>query len=286
MNRANVLTLVIAAGLVCGTANSLSAQTGAGQTGDPSIDYARRYQSQTNRQSQTNPTQRPFPSQPPTPSTFPNSNRQFAENEAAAAARAGRSQSSRQPIQLTRPGADKDSASGKRSNKKAITSVWTTFGALGFVIALILLAAKLFQRHVPNAVMRIPTEAVEILGRRPVDQRQSIHLVRCGSRILVLGSSTNGLTTLAEVTDPVEVDYLAGLCRHDDKEVGIIRSFRDMFQSSTPAGKSPSAGAAADKNGNSAGQAVADTQFNRELLKRANITPDLSSQPVRETLHE
>ena len=274
MNRASAVTLVFAAGLLCATANSLS-----GQTGEPPIDYARR------NRSQTTPTERTFPAQPPTRTASPDANRQLGANAGAAAVRAGQSPSSRQPIQLKRRSAGKDSSSNKTSHKKPIASVWKTFSVLGFVIALILLAAKLFQRHAPNAVTRIPTEAIEILGRRPVDQRQSIHLVRCGSRILVLGSSANGLTTLAEVTDPVEVDYLAGLCRQDDKDVGIIRTFRDMFQSSQSAGKSHSAGKSAEKNGNSGDRATVDSQFNRELMKRANITPDLSSQPDRETLH-
>ena len=82
---------------------------------------------------------------------------------------------------------------------------------LAFVLCLILIVAAWAKRHLPQANSALPSEAVQILGQRAVGQRQMIQLIRCGSRILVLGATPNGLTTLSEITDPVEVDYLAGL---------------------------------------------------------------------------
>lgn len=74
----------------------------------------------------------------------------------------------------------------------------------------------------------LPPEALEILGRRFIDQRQAILLVRIGSRILVVGSSPSGLQPLGEVNDPVEVDLVAGLCRRNENR-GIGNSFMQLL---------------------------------------------------------
>ena len=60
---------------------------------------------------------------------------------------------------------------------------------------------------------RLPVEAVEVLGRTAVDGRHAISLVRCGSRVLVLSvDDAEGLSTLAEINDPQEVNLLVDLC--------------------------------------------------------------------------
>jgi flagellar biogenesis protein FliO len=92
-------------------------------------------------------------------------------------------------------------------------SWWGSLASLTAVVVMILLGAKLWKKHGPLAGAGLPTEAVEVLGRRVIDPRQSLYLVRLGSRILVLGSTPAGLTTLAEITERVEVDLLAGFCR-------------------------------------------------------------------------
>lgn len=108
-------------------------------------------------------------------------------------------------------------------------SVWRTVGALMVVLALFLLGSKLWRKQIPMANFGLPTEAIEILGRKPIEARLSVYLIRCGERILVVGSSTDGMRTLAEVTDPVEVDYLAGICRRTDQEHGFAQSLLTLF---------------------------------------------------------
>lgn len=110
---------------------------------------------------------------------------------------------------------------------------WTVIGALAFVVALILLLSRFFRKHAPLFQQTLPAEALEILGRRFVDQRQTILLVRIGSRILVVGSSTNGLQPLGELSDPVEVDLIAGLCRRDASQRGLGSSFLRLLQGQT-----------------------------------------------------
>jgi len=108
-------------------------------------------------------------------------------------------------------------------------SAWRTIGSLIVVIGLILLGAKLWRKHSPAASLGLPAEAIEILGRKPIEQRASVYLIRCGSRILVVGSSADGLQTLAEITDPVEVDTLAGLCRRSEPDNRFGQSLLSFF---------------------------------------------------------
>jgi flagellar biogenesis protein FliO len=103
---------------------------------------------------------------------------------------------------------------------------------LAVVVVLILVAARVFRRTRAAGPIALPDEAVQVLGRKPIDYQHAIHLVRCGSRILVLGSSQAGLTSLAELTDREEVDSLVELCRSSEPRataeniVGWLRRIR------------------------------------------------------------
>ena len=59
----------------------------------------------------------------------------------------------------------------------------------------------------------LPAEALETLGRRAIDQKLAIHLIRCGGKVLVVGVSPEGARTLSEITDPMEVQRLVAVCR-------------------------------------------------------------------------
>ncbi len=126
--------------------------------------------------------------------------------------------------------------SGKANNQAArrSPSIWGTLGALLVVISIILVSAKLFKKHHPMAATNLPGEVVEVLGKKPLDARQSIHFIRCGSRILILGSSPAGLEMLSEVLDPVEVDLITGMCRERSQTgTGMMNTtFKSLFQSS------------------------------------------------------
>jgi flagellar biogenesis protein FliO len=89
---------------------------------------------------------------------------------------------------------------------------WSTVGSLALVTAAILVLGVLLKWQSPGLRGLLPQSVVQDLGRRPLDPRNVVHLVRCGSKILVLGVGPQGLTALSEITDPVEVDTLTGLC--------------------------------------------------------------------------
>jgi flagellar biogenesis protein FliO len=112
-------------------------------------------------------------------------------------------------------------------------SPWTAVSALAVVVGLILVLARIFRRHAPRFSQALPAEALEVLGRRFLDQKQSIVLLRIGSRILVVGSSTAGLQGLGELTDAVEVDFIAAVCRGTRNGQGLGSSFFSLLKGQT-----------------------------------------------------
>jgi flagellar biogenesis protein FliO len=85
---------------------------------------------------------------------------------------------------------------------------------LGVICAGLVAVSIGLRRRRRSSGGRLPVEAVEVLGRTAIDGRHAISLVRCGSRVLVLSvDATEGLSTLAEISDPDEVNLLTDLCR-------------------------------------------------------------------------
>lgn len=128
-----------------------------------------------------------------------------------------------------RPDASSTTPSGDLP-RRGSGSVWGTLVALAAVIALILATGKLWRRYAPAASQTLPPQAVNILGRKPLDSKHSLTLVKCGSRILVLGFSPHGMHTLTEISEAGEVDLLAGLCATTPSETQATPPFRDLWK--------------------------------------------------------
>ncbi len=114
----------------------------------------------------------------------------------------------------------------------------TTVWSLILVGGLITVGARWLKSRGSASDRGLPSEVLEVLGRRVIDQRTSIVLARCGARLLVLSSSPSGLSTLTEIADPVEVDCLAGLCQTTQRNHGLVETFRDMLGRTIPATRS------------------------------------------------
>lgn len=119
-----------------------------------------------------------------------------------------------EPLRLARPGSGSSSSAGTVDSTRSQPKGWiTTTVSLMFVLALIAGGAYLISRQGRRFAGLLPEDVVQVLGRRYIDQRQSIQLIRCGSKILVLSNSTqHGLTTLAEISDPLEVQRITAQC--------------------------------------------------------------------------
>lgn len=79
-------------------------------------------------------------------------------------------------------------------------------------LAVAALFAGRWLKPLSGATRSLPIEALELLGRRTIEPKVSIHMVRCGAKILVIGVTPEGVQSLSEIVDPIEVDRLTEIC--------------------------------------------------------------------------
>jgi len=159
---------------------------------------------------------------------------------------------------------------GKSSSPLANRGGWGTMISLLLVLGLFLFCARVARKKGVFGRGGIPAEALEHLGKRQLDARQSIQFLRLGSRILVVGTTAGNMQTLAVLDDPVEVDYLAGLCRRkSDEPTQPERTFSSLLRRARGQGEGESSpvGRAAD-------------------LKTSLPTTDATAQPRERRLDE
>jgi flagellar biogenesis protein FliO len=119
-----------------------------------------------------------------------------------------------------------------------LNTVYTVVGALAIVIGAFLLCAWLLKRSGRVAAQALPAEVVSVLGRVPLDQRQTAQLLRVGNKLVLISLSAAAAKTLTEVTDPAEVDRIVGLCQQSLPH-STTKAFEQVFQQLS---REPSAG--------------------------------------------
>jgi flagellar biogenesis protein FliO len=107
-------------------------------------------------------------------------------------------------------------------------SAATVIGALAVVLGIFFLVAWGMRRVAPPGLTALPSEAFQVLGRAPLAMRQQAYLLRCGNKLLLVSVTATGSETLTEITDPVEVDRLAGLC-HQAQPNSASAAFRQIL---------------------------------------------------------
>jgi flagellar biogenesis protein FliO len=120
-----------------------------------------------------------------------------------------------------------------------LTSVYTILSALAIVIGAFLIFAWLMRRGGPKPSAALPGDVVSVLGRVPLAARQFAHLLRVGNKLVLVNLTTTGAETLTEVTDPVEVDRLVGLCQQFNPHSttkAFEQVFRQLSRETTPGG--------------------------------------------------
>ena len=104
----------------------------------------------------------------------------------------------------------------------------TMISSLAVVLGLFMLLVWLVRRSLPRSSAGVPKEVVEVFGRATITPRQSVHVVRFGSKMLLLSITPSGMEALSEITDRAEVDRLAGLCQ-ESQPGSVSRSFRQLI---------------------------------------------------------
>lgn len=127
-------------------------------------------------------------------------------------------------------------APGKRSPLSAMITVG---GSLTIVLGLFFVVAWAMRKAAPRGSLLLPKEVFDILGRAPLGARQQVQLLRCGNKLLLVSITPNGTETLTEVTDPLEVDRIAGICQQAHPK-SATTAFRQVFQQLAPKSGEPS----------------------------------------------
>ncbi len=142
-------------------------------------------------------------------------------------------------LRLPPPSKQASNKSEPSSRPTATRALSTVLGSLGVVVGLFLLVAWFTRKTLPKAAQHLPSEVVEVLGRTPLAARQSMQLIRVGKKMLLICVTANGAETLTEITDPEEVDRIAGVCQQKRSD-SISTTFRQVISQmgSTSATKS------------------------------------------------
>ncbi len=118
------------------------------------------------------------------------------------------------PLPLKPRAAAMTGEDGKRPG--GYQSLVTVGSSLAVVLGVFVLIVWLMRRASPNGLAALPPETFELLGRGSLGNRQYVHLLRCGNKVLLVSIAANGagVSTLTEISDQDEVERLVSLCRH------------------------------------------------------------------------
>ena len=115
-------------------------------------------------------------------------------------------------------GKDKESKVGWSNKlvKPEFSPLFSIGGSFLIVVAAFFLLVILFRKVAPQGNRPLPKEAFECLGRHFLTQKQQLQVLRLGNRIVLVSVLPEGVTTLAEITDPDEVVAFLGHFRRLD----------------------------------------------------------------------
>jgi len=96
------------------------------------------------------------------------------------------------------------------------------------VLALILAAAWVVKRFMPGKRLWTGSGVMEVVARTTLSSRQTLVLVKMGQRLILLGVTSDRISTLTEVTDPEEIAMLVGRIASQQSE-SMTQAFAQSF---------------------------------------------------------
>lgn len=109
-------------------------------------------------------------------------------------------------------GSSADSSGLMPSWGLSLDALYTSITGLVLVVGLFLLCMWALRRGTKRINGLLPKEAVSVVGRTPLGARHFAQLLRVGNKLVLISVTPSGAEPLTEVTDPVEVERLLGLC--------------------------------------------------------------------------
>lgn len=91
-----------------------------------------------------------------------------------------------------------------------------TIPALAIVLALIVGASMVIKRFSTGGRLTGRAGPIEVLSTTPLSPKQSLSLVRCGQRVILIGVTPDHISALSELTDSTEIALLLGKAQSNE----------------------------------------------------------------------
>lgn len=114
--------------------------------------------------------------------------------------------------------------------------VLKTVGSLAVVMGIFAVAVYFLRRTNGPTGQMLPPEVLKVLGRVSLNNRHYVQLLRLGDRLLLIAVSASGSQTLAEITEPEEVERLSNACSNQQ---GRAASLRNALFAAIPSRRTP-----------------------------------------------
>lgn len=124
--------------------------------------------------------------------------------------------------------ADSSQADNKTSGSNTLKMLFSVGSSLLIVIGLFLGVTWCYRKTLNTSLGGIPKQVVSVLGRTAIAPRQQLILVRFGSKLILVSMNQGETRAISEITDPLEVDQLAGTCECHQPH-SLTNSFRNIL---------------------------------------------------------
>lgn len=167
-----------------------------------------------------------------TPSTQARTPQAAPPSQAATAALRGQNAGADSPTRERTPLAQRSNSPANETRTTGsggtLQMLMSVGSSLLIVVGLFLGVAWCYRKTLNPSSLAIPQQVVKVLGRTPLAARQQLLVVRFGSKLVLVSLVQGEARTLSEITDPLEVDQLAGMCE-SSQPGSISASFKSIL---------------------------------------------------------
>ncbi|MCG8406211.1 MAG: flagellar biosynthetic protein FliO [Phycisphaerales bacterium] len=138
---------------------------------------------------------------------------------------------SNKPKRLIRRGSQEKEVSGSDRRGSQLSKpdgLFDLFWPLGIVLGVVALCVLGFRKWMPRTNRWGGSQAIKVMSRHYLSNKQSLCLLRLGRRLVLVGVTPDRISTLGEINDPEEVATLVSAV-----ERGRPGSFTSLFSQST-----------------------------------------------------